>query len=71
MKVAQLIEGKTYRNKKGVRRYIYQIVGPDSDFTPNHVYYVQEDEHVVHHIPSQEFAAWALREAAHFPRHRN
>jgi hypothetical protein len=59
MKVAQLQEGKTYEDRKGNKRVVRQITKADSLYTPNEVYYAEGG--FIHHIPKQDFAAWAKR----------
>lgn len=66
MKASQLEEGKTYQNKKGLRRTIRQITGDKSN-PPNHVFYIEEGDTYVRNIPQQEFAAWAKTGAVSFP----
>lgn len=66
MKVAQLIQGKTYQNKRGVRRHLRQLTGPNQNYLPNRAFYLEEHANYVVHIPAQEFAKWALKEADPF-----
>jgi hypothetical protein len=64
MKIAQLIAGKTYQNKKGGRRCIRQITTPSTPFVVSEVFYIEEGSHVVSYTTAQEFAAWARSAAA-------
>lgn len=59
MKVAQLIEGKTYVNKKGVKRHLRQLTGSTGAHYPNRAFYLEEGDNCIRDIPAQEFATWA------------
>jgi hypothetical protein len=63
MKVAQLVQGKTYQNKRGVRRHLRQITGPSQNYIPNTAFFLEENTNCVDHLPLREFAEWAHREA--------
>ena len=63
MKVAQLVQGKTYQNKRGERRHLRQITGPRQSYLPNTAFFLEERTRCVDHLPLRQFAEWAWQEA--------